>query len=115
MNKAIESQLKRIEPVYKLKMFVGDTKVYDTTPKYNDQIKEVDVYTLEQMIEFAKFVSGYTAEYVSYEMEEDCWEMEGHMPGISYSAQGAIKELFEDDDKKDSVDGNLKLTLEDFL
>ena len=45
MNKAIESQLKRIEPVSKLKMFVGDTKVYDTVKKYNDQIKEVDVYT----------------------------------------------------------------------
>ena len=115
MNQAIESQLKRIEPVSKLKMFVGDTKVYDTVKKYNDQIKEVDVYTFEQMIEFAKFVSGYTAEHVSYEMEEACWEMEGHMLGISYSAQEAIKELFEDDDKKESVDGNLKLTLEDFL
>ncbi|AIX12647.1 hypothetical protein WRP3_144 [Lactococcus phage WRP3] len=116
MNKAIESQLKRIEPVSKLKMFVGDTKIYDTTREYNDQIKETDVYTLEQMIEFAKFVSGYTAEYVSYELDEACWEMEGHMLGISYSAQDAIKELFEDNDNgKESVDGNPKLTLEDFL
>ena len=115
MNKTIESQLKRIEPVSKLKMFVGDTKVYDTVKKYNDQIKEVDVYTLEQMIEFAKFVSGYTAEYVSYEMEEACWEMEGHMLGVSYSAEDAIKELFEDDDEKESVNSDPKLTLEDFL
>lgn len=93
MNKAIESQLKRIEPV----------------------IAGVDSYTQKQMIEFAKFVSGYTAEYVSQEMEEACWEMEGHMPGISYSAENAIKELFEDDDEKESVNSDSKLTLEDFL
>lgn len=68
------------------------------------------------MIEFAKFVSGYTAEHVSYEMEEACWEMEGHMLGISYSAENAIEELFEDnDDEKESVDSAPKLTLEDFL
>ena len=115
MNKAIESQLKRIEPISKLKVFVGDTKVYDTIQKYNDQIKEADVYTQEQMIEFAKFVSGYTAEYVSQELDEACWEMEGHMLGVSYSAEDAIKELFEDDDEKESVNSDPKLTLEDFL
>lgn len=115
MNKAIESQLKRIEPISKLKVFVGDTKVYDTIQKYNDQIKEVDVYTKEQMIEFAKFVSGYTAEHVSYEIEEAGWEMEGPMLGISYSAEEAIKELFEDNDEKESVNSDPKLTLEDFL
>lgn len=115
MNKEIESQLKRIKPVAKLKMFVGDTKVYDTIKEYNNQIKEVDVYTQEQMIEFAKFVSGYTAEYVSQELDEACWEMEGHMLGVSYSAEDAIKELFEDDDEKESVNSDPKLTLEDFL
>lgn len=116
MNKAIESQLKRIEPISKLKMFVGDTKVYDTVQKYNDQIKEVDVYTQEQMIEFAKFVSGYTAEYVSQELDEACWEMEGHMLGVFYNAKNAIEELFEeDDDKKEFSDSDSKLTLEDFL
>lgn len=115
MNQAIESQLKRIEPISKLKIFTGDTKVYDTVKKYNDQIKEVDVYTQEQMIEFAKFVSGYTAEYVSYELDEACWEMEGHMLGVSYSAQNAIEELFEDDDEKESVNSDPKLTFEDFL
>lgn len=52
------------------------------------------------MIEFAKFVSGYTAEYVSQELDEACWEMEGHMLGVSYSAKNAISELFEDDGKK---------------
>lgn len=93
MNKEIESQLKRIKPV----------------------IEKVDSYTQEQMIEFAKFVSGYTAEYVSCEMEEACWEMEGHMLGVSYSAEDAIKELFEDDDEKESVNSDPKLTLEDFL
>ena len=117
MNKAIESQLKRIEPVSKLKIFVGDTKVYDTVKKYNDQIKEVDVYTLEQMIEFAKFVSGYTAEYVSYEMDEACWEMEGHMLGVFYNAKNAIQELFEEngDDKEEFADSDSNLTLKDFL
>lgn len=115
MNKAIESQLKRIEPISKLKVFVGDTKVYDTIKKYNDQIKEVDVYTKEQMIEFAKFVSGYTAEHVSYEMEEACWEMEGHMLGVSYSDEKAIGDLFEDDDGKEFVNKDPKLTLEDFF
>lgn len=78
MNKEIESQLKRIKPV----------------------IEKVDSYTQEQMIEFAKFVSGYTAEYVSQELDEACWEMEGHMLGVSYSAKNAISELFEDDDEK---------------
>lgn len=114
MNEVIQSQLKRIEPVSKLKIFVGDTKFY-TIKEYNDQIKEVDVYTQEQMIEFAKFVSGYTAEYVSQELDEACWEMEGHMLGVSYSAEDAIKELFEDDDEKESVNSDPKLTLEDFL
>lgn len=99
MNKELESQLKRINPVSKLKMFVGDTKLY-AIKEYNDQIKEVNVYTLEQMIEFAKFVSGYTAEYVSQELDEACWEMEGHMLGVSYSAKNAITELFEGDDEK---------------
>lgn len=93
MNKAIESQLKRIKPV----------------------IEGVDSYTQEQMIEFAKFVSGYTAEYVSYELDKACWEMEGHMLGVSYSAEDAIRELFEDDDEKESVNSDPKLTLEDFL
>lgn len=93
MNKEIESQLKRIKPV----------------------IEKVDSYTQEQMIEFAKFVSGYTAEYVSQELDEACWEMEGHMLGVSYSAEDAIKELFEDDDEKESVNSDPKLTLEDFL
>ncbi|ADM73677.1 hypothetical protein LaPh949_gp119 [Lactococcus phage 949] len=93
MNKEIESQLKRIKPV----------------------IEKVDSYTQEQMIEFAKFVSGYTAEYVSQEIEEACWEMEGHMLGIFYSAENAIKELFEDDDEKEFSDSHPKLTLEDFL
>ena len=114
MNQEIESQLKRIEPISKLKIFVGDTKFY-TIKEYNDQIKEVDVYTQEQMIEFAKFVSGYTAEYVSYELDEACWGMEGHMLGVSYSAENAIKELFEDDDEKEFSDSHPKLTLEDFL
>ena len=114
MNEAIESRLKRIEPISKLKIFTGDTKLY-AVKEYNNQIKEVDVYTLEQMIEFAKFVSGYTAEYVSQELDEACWEMEGHMLGVSYSAKNAITELFEDDDKIESVDSTPKLTLEDFL
>ena len=115
MNKEIESQLKRIKPVAKLKMFVGDTKVYDTIKEYNNQINDVDVYTQEQMIEFAKFVSGYTAEYVSYELDEACWEMEGHMLGVSYSAENAISELFEDDNEEESTNDNARLTLDDFL
>lgn len=115
MNKEIESHLKRIKPVSKLKMFVGDTKAYDSIKEYNDQIKDVDVYTLEQMIEFAKFVSGYTAEYVSYELDEACWEMEGHMLGVSYSAENAIKELFENNNKEEPTNDNTRLTLDDFL
>jgi len=99
VNQELESQLKRIKPVSKLKIFTGDTKLY-TIKEYNNQIKEVNVYDAEQMIEFAKFVSGYTAEYVSQELDEACWEMEGHMLGVSYSAKNAISELFEDDDKK---------------
>lgn len=114
MNQEIKSKLKRIEPISKLKIFTGDTKFY-AVKEYNDQIKEADVYTQEQMIEFAKFVSGYTAEYVSQELDEACWEMEGHMLGVSYSAEDAIKELFEDDDEKESVNSDPKLTLEDFL
>lgn len=114
MNQELESQLKRIEPISKLKIFTGDTKLY-TIKEYNDHIKEVDVYTQEQMIEFAKFVSGYTAEYVSLELDEACWEMEGHMLGVSYSAKDVIAELFENDDKIESVNSNPKLTLEDFL
>ena len=92
MNKEIESQLKIIKPV----------------------IEKVDSYTQEQMIEFAKFVSGYTAEYVSREMEEACWKMEGHMLVVSYSAEDVIKELFEDDDEKESINSDPRLTLEDF-
>ena len=36
MNQKIESQLKRIKPVAKLPVFVGDTKIYDTIKEYND-------------------------------------------------------------------------------
>ena len=114
MNQEIESQLKRINPISKLKIFVGDTKFY-TIKEYNDQIKEVDVYTQEQMIEFAKFVSGYTAEYVSQELDEACWEMESYMLSVFYNAKDVIKELFENDDKIESVNSHPKLTLEDFL
>lgn len=116
MNEVIQSQLKRIEPVSKLKIFVGDTKFY-TIKEYNDQIKEVDVYTQEQMIEFAKFVSGYTAEYVSQEFDEVCSEMEGHMLGVFYNAKNTIQELFEEngDDKEEFADSDSNLTLKDFL
>lgn len=114
MNQELESRLKRIKPISKLKIFTGDTKLY-AVKEYNNQIKEVDVYTLEQMIEFAKFVSGYTAEYVSYELDEACWEMEGHMLGVSYSAENAISELFEDNNEKEFTDSDSKLTLKDFL
>lgn len=117
MNQELESRLKRIKPVSKLKMFVGDTKVYDTMEEYNDQIKDVDVYTIEQMIEFAKFVSGYTAEYVSQELDEDSFEMHGYSIGTGYSAKNAITELFENDDnnEKEFADSDSKLTLKDFL
>lgn len=115
MNKAIESQLKRIKPVSKFKIFVGDTKVYDTIKKYNDQIKEVDVYTQEQMIEFAKFVSGYTAEYVSYELDRDCFEMNGYGLGTYYSSENAIEELFENNNEEESTGDDTRLTLNDFL
>lgn len=114
MNQELETKLKRIKPVSKLKIFTGDTKLY-AVKEYNNQIKEVDVYTLEQMIEFAKFVSGYTAEYVSYELDEACWEMEGHMLGVSYSAENAISELFDDNNEKEFTDRDSKLTLKDFL
>lgn len=117
MNQELESRLKRIEPVSKLKMFVGDTKVYDTIEEYNDQIKDVDVYTIEQMIEFAKFVSGYTAEYVSEQLDRDCFDMNGYGIGIGYNAWNAISELFEDDDdsEKEFADSDSNLTLKDFL
>lgn len=113
MNQELESRLKRIKPVSKLKIFVGDTKFY-TIKEYNDQIKEVDVYTQEQMIEFAKFVSGYTAEYVSQELDEDCFDMNGHGIGTYYSDENVISKLF-DDDGKEFADSDSKLTLEDFL
>nr|DAD56850.1 MAG TPA: hypothetical protein [Caudoviricetes sp.] len=93
MNKTIESQLKRIKPV----------------------IEGVDSYTHEQMIEFAKFVSGYTAEYVSEELDKDCVDSSGYGLVSYYSAKNAIKELFEDDDEKESVNSHPKLTLKDFL
>lgn len=117
MNQELESQLKGINPVSKLQMFVGHTKVYDTVKEYNDKIKDVDVYTLEQMIEFAKFVSGYTAEYVSEQLDRDCFDMNGYGIGTYYSAENAISELFEedDDDKKEFADSDSKLTLKDFL
>lgn len=116
MNQEIESQLKRINPISKLKIFVGDTKFY-TIKEYNDQIKEVDVYTQEQMIEFAKFVSGYTAECVSQELDEDCFDMNGHSLGTYYSAEKIISKLFKnnDDNEKEFADSDSNLTLKDFL
>lgn len=114
MNQELETKLKRINPISKLKIFTGDTKLY-TIKEYNNQIKEVDVYTQEQMIEFAKFVSGYTAEYVSQELDEDCFDMNGHGIGTYYSAENVISKLFEDDNKKEFDESDSKLTLEDFL
>lgn len=114
MNQELESRLKRIKPASKLKIFTGDTKLY-AVKEYNNQIKEVDVYTLEQMIEFAKFVSGYTAEYVSQELDEDCFDMNGHGIGTYYSAENVISKLFDGDDEKEFADSDSKLTLEDFL
>lgn len=96
MDYTLEDTLNEIEPVGRVKMFTGKYKVYETMSDFNKQIKETDVYTQEQIIEFAKVVTAMASEIVSRELDEECWETYGHGLVASVDPETVIKELFGD-------------------
>lgn len=96
MDYTLEDTLNEIEPVGRVKMFTGKYKVYETMSDFNKQIKETDVYTQEQIIEFAKVTTAMVSEIVSRELDEECWETYGHGLVASVDPETVIKELFGD-------------------
>lgn len=96
MDYALEDILNEIEPVGRVKMFTGKYKVYETMLDFNKQIKETDVYTQEQIIEFAKVATAMASEIISRELDEECWETYGHGLVASIDPETVIKELFGD-------------------
>lgn len=96
MDYTLEDTLNEIEPVGRVKMFTGKYKVYETMSDFNKQIKETDVYTQEQIIEFAKVATAMASEIVSRELDEECWEIYGHGLVASVDPETVIKELFGD-------------------
>lgn len=96
MDYTLEDTLNEIEPVGRVKMFTGKYKVYETMSDFNKQIKETDVYTQEQIIEFAKVTTAMASEIISRELDEECWETYGHGLVASVDPETVIKELFGD-------------------
>lgn len=96
MDYTLEDTLNEIEPVGRFKVFIGEFKVHDNITDYLKQIKNKDVYTREQMIEFAKVVTAMASEIVSRELDEECWETYGHGLVASVDPETVIKELFGD-------------------
>lgn len=47
-------KLSEIEAVGRTKIFTGEMRVYKDMSEFNEYIEEVDVYTAEQMQEYAK-------------------------------------------------------------
>ncbi|MCQ4972058.1 hypothetical protein [Lactococcus lactis] len=47
-------KLSEIEAVVRTKIFTGEMRVYKDMSEFNEYIEEVDVYTAEQMQEYAK-------------------------------------------------------------
>lgn len=47
-------KLSEIEPVGRTKIFTGELRVYKDMSELNEYIKEVDVFTSDQMQEYAK-------------------------------------------------------------
>ncbi|WP_374787969.1 hypothetical protein [Lactococcus lactis] len=57
-------KLSEIEAVGRTKIFTGEMRVYKDMSEFNEYIEEVDVYTAEQMQEYAKeCVRGALKEY----------------------------------------------------
>lgn len=96
MDYTLEDTLNEIEPVGRVKMFTGKYKVYETMSDFNKQIKETDVYTREQIIEFAKVAITLASEIISEELDNESWETEGHGLVCSADPERVIKELFGD-------------------
>lgn len=96
MDYTLEDTLNEIEPVGRVKMFTGKYKAYETMSDFNKQIKETDVYTQEQIIEFAKVTTAMASEIISRELDEECWETYGHGLVASVDPERVIKELFGD-------------------
>ena len=58
-------KLSEIEAVGRTKIFTGEMRVYKDISEFNKYLKEVDVYTAEQMQEYAKeCVRAALKEYV---------------------------------------------------
>jgi len=58
-------KLSEIEAVGRTKIFTGEMRVYKDMSEFNEYIEEVDVYTAEQMQEYAKeCVRAALKEYV---------------------------------------------------
>lgn len=92
MHNELESKLKELEP----------TK----------QIQGVNVYTLEQMIEFSKLAVKVSSEISEQEMDEQIWESEGINLVCGINVEKLFDELFDEPYVKQS---EKNLTLADFL
>lgn len=96
MDYQLEDYINNIEPVGRLKLFTGKYRAYNSMSDFNEQIKDVDVYTLDQMIEFAKLAVILTTDSVVQEIDESQFEMEGHGLGSFPDGEQVIKEWFGD-------------------
>lgn len=85
-------KLSEIEAVGRAKIFTSEMRVYKDMPEFNEYIEEVDVYTAEQMQEYAKAKVLETVEL---------YAKDGSTVPVDFIKEFVLKIIFEEDTKND--------------
>ena len=85
-------KLSEIEAVGRTKIFTGEMRVYKDMSEFNEYIEEVDVYTAEQMQEYAKAKVLETVEL---------YAKDGSTVPVDFIKEFVLKIIFEEDTKND--------------
>lgn len=92
-------KLSEIEAVGRTKIFTGEMRVYKDMSELNEYIEEVDVYTAEQMQEYAKAKVAETLKAcLQIKIPGRC---DGKSAMIAEQFKNTIDSIFEEDTKND--------------
>lgn len=92
-------KLSEIEAVGRTKIFTGEFRLYKDMSELNEYIKEVDVYTADQMREYAKAqVAEALKACLQIKVPGRC---DGKSAMIAEQFKNTIDSIFEEDTKND--------------